>query len=256
MATNLKKLLGQQAHWTINKDLVRKIGLTETLILQQIIDLNYIFKKEEVFQSIQDMAEELGITEYSVKAGVAKLKKIGLISVERKSIGYRNFYSFNENAIQELLDKESFEEFMQIRKLSDNSSTTLKVRLGPQTIEFNSELNYDMSELNSTNCESNPIVGELKTASQRVENTFTITNNTTEEYQTNNIKTNNTDTEYIQDMNEYMDEVFTEKEEEDKSFREDMNEYMDYEFNKDTIRNHDYQAAEYMKAKLKQYNLL
>jgi hypothetical protein len=39
MATKLKKLLGKEAYWTINKYLSRKIGLEQTLVLQQIIDL-------------------------------------------------------------------------------------------------------------------------------------------------------------------------------------------------------------------------
>ena len=197
---SLKKLIGQTAHWTINKDLVRKIVLTETLVLQQIVDLNYVFKKKEIFQSIGDMAAELGITEYSIKSAIAKLKSLNLIGVQRKSVGFRNFYSVNFNSIKELMDSESFDEFIKCNKTSDNTSAELKVRLGNETIILNSELKYDMGELNSTHqiSQSIPTLGELKTThsdieinSLSVENDIAITNNTSNNTK-KNTSTNNT----------------------------------------------------------------
>jgi phage terminase large subunit-like protein len=108
------------------------------------------------------------------------------------------------------------------------------------------------------NEDENDINIEVNTTQQQGENTVANTNNTNKEYKTNNIKTNNTDTDkaFREEMYEYMDEVFAKKEEEDKDFRKDMNEYMDYEFNKDTIKNHDYQTALELERKLKQLNLL
>jgi biotin operon repressor len=200
---SLKKLIGQSAHWTINKDLVRKLGLTETLVLQQIVDLNYIFKKKEIFQSIGDMANELGISEYSVKSAIQKLKSINLIGVQRKSVGFRNFYSVNYNNIKALMDSESFNDFMKFKNPSDNTSSELKVRLGNETIIVNSELKYDMSELNSPHqiSESISTFGELKTTDSElnsiplsVENDIAITNNTTNNT-INKTSTNNTGTD-------------------------------------------------------------
>jgi hypothetical protein len=43
--------------------------------------LNYVFKKKEIFQSIGDMAAELGITEYSIKSAIAKFTTIGTVGV-------------------------------------------------------------------------------------------------------------------------------------------------------------------------------
>jgi hypothetical protein len=61
---NLKKIIGNNAHWTVNKTIARQIGLTETLVLQHIIDLESVFKRTEIFQPIPEMAEELCLTEY------------------------------------------------------------------------------------------------------------------------------------------------------------------------------------------------
>ena len=182
---SLKKLIGQTAHWTINKDLVRKIGLTETLVLQQIVDLNYVFKKKQIFQSLGNMAAELGITEYSIKSAILKLKSLNLIGVQRKSVGFRNFYSVNFNSIKQLMDSETFDDF---------------IKCNNETIISNSELKYDMGELNSTHqiSQSIPTLGELKTThsdveinSLSVENDIAITNNTSNNTK-KNTSTNNT----------------------------------------------------------------
>jgi biotin operon repressor len=81
----LKKIIGNNAHWTLNKALVKQLGLTETLVLQHIIDLTEsAFKRNEVFQPYEDMATELGISEYSVKQAVGKLKSHNLINVQKR----------------------------------------------------------------------------------------------------------------------------------------------------------------------------
>ena len=85
MATKLKKLLGKEAYWTINKDLSRKIGLEQTLVLQHIIDLTEsAFKRDEIFQPISEMKDELGLTEFSVKKAVKELADRKFINVVRK----------------------------------------------------------------------------------------------------------------------------------------------------------------------------
>jgi hypothetical protein len=146
------------------------------------------------------MAIELGIAEYSVKTAIKKLKDLGLINVERKSIGYRNFYSINDEKIKDLMNKESYEEFVELQKETDNTSTNVNLRLGVVDVSFNSELKNNMGELKNymgelkstdsstdTNISDvNTIVGELKTIPQRVENNITITNNTTNNKLTNN----------------------------------------------------------------------
>ena len=91
--------MGKNAHWTINKTMAREVGLIETLVLQHIIDLQCVWSVTEVFQSYPDMSEELGISEHAIKQAIPKLKKLGLISVQRKSVGFRNFYKVNEEEI-------------------------------------------------------------------------------------------------------------------------------------------------------------
>jgi len=168
MATKLKKLLGKEAYWTINKDLARKIGLEQTLVLQHIIDLTEsAFKRDEIFQPISEMKDELGISEFSVKKAVKELTERNFINVVRKGIPFKNYYSVNERTILEFIFAPTIE--VNPTQYSENTESP----------------NYS---------DENDISIEVNTTQLRDENYIAITNNTNKEYQTNNIKTNNNST--------------------------------------------------------------
>ena len=172
----LKKIIGNNAHWTLNKSLVKQLGLAETLVLQHIIDLTEsAFKRDEIFQPINQMAEELGITEYNVKQAVTKLKDVGLINVERRGIPYKNYYSVNGEMVMDFM--------------SGSNSPTIESNSTHYSADDKNQLNVDV---NSTHypVEINSI-DHTNSTQRLVENDITITNNTT-----NNtlprIQTNNT----------------------------------------------------------------
>ena len=171
--SQLKKLIGKNAHWTINKSLAREIGLIETLILQHIIDLQSVWSVTEVFQSYGDMAEELGITEHAIKNAIPKLQKVGLISVERKSVGYRNFYKVNEEAVYLLIENPKYSQEDTPHLTSEVDSTHWSVE-GVGEVKTNSQWveNNTTSEVDST-------LSEVESGSQWGENYTTITNNNT-----------------------------------------------------------------------------
>jgi hypothetical protein len=162
----LKKLIGNNSHWTLNKSLVRTIGLNETLVLQHIIDLESVFKKDEIFQPVHKMADELGISEYAIKQAIGKLKSIDLISVERKSVGYMNFYSVNPEKVIEFM--------------SGSAQPTSEVKSTHQSVEGVSEMNTTHSEyeINSP-VDINSTLSEMNTTNSEYEIDIAITNNTT-----------------------------------------------------------------------------
>lgn len=163
---NLKKVIGNNAHWTINKTIAKQIGLAETLILQHIIDLESVFKRNEIFQPIPEMAAELCLTEYSIKQAIGKLKSLELLNVERKSVGFKNFYSVNQEKVLEFM--------------SGSGQLTSELNSTDQRVEGVSELKTTAQRVeNELTSELNSTLSELKTSSQRVENAIAITNNTT-----------------------------------------------------------------------------
>jgi biotin operon repressor len=164
--TNLKVFMSKNSYWTINKKLAREIGLIETLVLQHIIDLQSVFERTEIFQPINEMSDELGLSEYAVKLAIGKLKSLGLIEVQRKSVGYKNFYKVNEDSVLELANG--------AEQLTSESNTAHQLVEGVSELDSNDEWveNLPTSELNTA-------LSESKTTALKVENLRTITKNTT-----------------------------------------------------------------------------
>ncbi len=106
---NLKRLISNKSHWTINKHLAKKIGLESTLILQHLIDYSEYHNKETIFQTYKQIQSALNLSEYSVKNGVPKLKELGFISTERKGMGYKNHYTIHPTAIIDFLTQPASE---------------------------------------------------------------------------------------------------------------------------------------------------
>ena len=162
----LSKTLGKTAYWTVNKSLVKSIGLESTLILQHIIDLQDVFEKDEIFQSQPEMSKELGISEYSIKTRIPELIKLGLVNVVKKGVPCKNYYSTNDSKVIEIL----------LNGLEDTKSTDLL-----------DELKSTDEELKSTDSEyeinpqlvSNQLTGDDEIVSTITKNT---TNNVNKEY--------------------------------------------------------------------------
>jgi len=164
--SNLKKIIGNNAHWTINKSMSRQIGLTETLVLQHIIDLQSVFERTEIFQPVNEMSDELCLSEYAIKQAVGRLKSLGLIDIKRKSVGYKNFYSVNEEVV--------------LNYMNGGVRFTSESKTAHQLVEGSGELeSYHELVENLLTSESNTTLSESKTTALKDENYRTITNNTT-----------------------------------------------------------------------------
>ena len=166
----LSKTLGKTAYWTVNKELVKFIGLESTLILQHIIDLQDAFEKDEIFQSQPQMAFELGISEYSIKTRIPELVKLGLVNVIKKGVPCKNYYSTNDEKIIKIL----------LNGLDDTKSTDLLVDLNTKMESTDSEVNSTDSEYeNNSQLVSNQRTGDSEMVSTITKNT---TNNINKEY--------------------------------------------------------------------------
>lgn len=170
MANKLKKLLGNQSHWTINKELAREIGLNETLILQHLIDWSSYHKKQTIFQTYEQIQSELGLSEHAVKkVGIPALRKAGFISTERKGVGFKIHYTIHEDVIFDFLSHLSSEVNTTPLEVCDGISPTSKVNTS-----------YPIGE--------NIMSSEVKTTHPIGENNLRISNN---------ILNNNVDEEYM-----------------------------------------------------------
>lgn len=174
----LSKTLGKHAYWTLNKSLVKSIGLESTLILQHIIDLQDAFEKDEIFQSQPAMAEELGISEYSIKTKIPELIKLELLNVVKKGVPCKNYYSTNDSKIIEILlnglDSTKSTDLLDELKSTD-SDTEINLSVDTKSTDSDSEINPQLV--------SNQLTSDTEIVS-------TITKNTTNNTTNNNLDKN------------------------------------------------------------------
>lgn len=101
---SIKKLIGLQSYWMINKELAREMGLEATLLLQHLIDLkeNHFKKGTPFYQQQKRLSKELGLSEYQIRNATKKLVEMDFVSVKRTGIPPKyhwtikdaNLYSF------------------------------------------------------------------------------------------------------------------------------------------------------------------
>jgi len=170
MATSkLKRLMGNKSHWTINKRLAFEIGLVETLVLQNLIDLTSFFKRGEIFQEYPTMQRELGLSEHKVRASIKKLEEFELLSI-RKGQGNKNYYTLNEDRILEIA-------LSQTSQLNSSDQSE-----GTQSVESNTLFcdNHNSRVVNTSD-------RMVKIDEQSGENQQTSNKNIEQEYLNNNI---------------------------------------------------------------------
>ena len=94
----IKKLLGLQSYWMINKELAREIGLEATLLLQHLIDLkeNHFKKGTPFYQQQKRLAKELGLSEYQIRNATKKLVEYDFVSVKREGIPPKYHWTIKE----------------------------------------------------------------------------------------------------------------------------------------------------------------
>lgn len=107
----LKKIIGNQAHWTLNKVLVRELGLRNTLVLQHFIDLSEnFFNGDEFYQQRERIMDELHLSEWDVKMALKELKDTDVIFVKRKGMPQKNYYKVNTEKVFSILKEEGLQQ--------------------------------------------------------------------------------------------------------------------------------------------------
>ena len=160
------ELLSQDGYYTLNKKLVKLIGLENSFLLSFFID-KYKFFKEEFFYTKENILNDTRLTEYSLNSSLKFLKDNNLIFIVKKGCPARNYYDINFKRIEDLLNKEI--EIKKEEKTQENPTTS--------SIENNSTSDFEnliTSSVESTTT-SNP---EITTASDPENNMTSDTENT------------------------------------------------------------------------------
>lgn len=102
---NLKKVLSTQSYWIVNKELARKLGLGETLLLQHFIDLETQLADEgkPFYQQRDRILEHVPISKYYFTEYCRALVKEGLIIIQKRGVPAKNHYQIVHDKVASLL---------------------------------------------------------------------------------------------------------------------------------------------------------
>lgn len=164
----LKKILGSEAHWTINKHLAKSIGLQSTLLLQHLIDLEEnFFDGLEFFQSEESLIEKTGLSVDSIR----KCKKIlvdnGFIILTLKRAEnstkismQHHFTILKENILNFIIEDQRQSTKETVNGLKNTPSTVSKIDQVDKEIN-NKEINNKVLDVPSVNNDNKDFYGKI-----------------------------------------------------------------------------------------------
>lgn len=100
---NIESVLSSDAHWNINKKLVSKIGFVTSGVLMELIFCRRKFKQKEFYTQVEYIEEILCIGKDMRQSCFKKLISLNLITIVKKGIPARNFYTINDEELLRLL---------------------------------------------------------------------------------------------------------------------------------------------------------
>ena len=96
-------ILASGNYITYNKVIAKKIGIDEAIVFGEMCSKQAIYG-ECFYMQIDRIMEDTCLTEYRLRNAIKKLKLSGIITVSRKGVPAKNYYSVCEEVVIELLD--------------------------------------------------------------------------------------------------------------------------------------------------------
>lgn len=96
-------LIASDNYITLNKTLLKKLGIEATILFGALCSFQRYFNGEEFYKEQDKLMEETCLTEYLLRNATKILKDLGLISVIKKGLPAKNYYKVNADKLLELL---------------------------------------------------------------------------------------------------------------------------------------------------------
>ena len=134
---SLKKILGTQAYWIVNKELAKKLGLGETLLLQHFIDLETLLADEgkPFYQQKDRILEKVPISKYKFTEYCKTLQKHELLTVVKRGVPAKNHYTLSHDKIFNLLSTSQLPSSPLVDQPLDNKDNNKKNKNKEDNIE-------------------------------------------------------------------------------------------------------------------------
>ena len=165
-------LLSNTGYIIVNKEIIKKIGLHEAILLGELCSEYIYWKKKdetvnEFFYSTRENIEEnTGLSAYQQRTAISNLVKKDIIVMKSEGMPLKTWYFINENKLQELLfdnieedtenemEKSSSKDVIQqdVKKIDNKALNNFR------TI-YEEILQHDVKEVNINNNKENKIDG-------------------------------------------------------------------------------------------------
>ena len=161
-------LLSNTGYIIVNKEIIKKIGLHESILLGELCSEYIYWKKKdetvnEFFYSTRENIEEnTGLSAYQQRTAISNLVKKDIIAMKSEGMPLKTWYFINENKLQELLfdnieedtenemEKSSSKDVIQqdVKKIDNKALNNFRT-------SYEEILQHDVKEVNINNNKNN-----------------------------------------------------------------------------------------------------
>lgn len=96
-------LLASNSFITYNKSIAKEVGVDEAILIGELCSLQTMYG-EDFFYDQQKILDETCLTMYRLQNATKVLKSKGIISVTKRGIPCKNYYSVNEKILTDIID--------------------------------------------------------------------------------------------------------------------------------------------------------
>ena len=102
---NSFNVLGQDAHWVLNKKIVKKVGVQAALLLSDIISKRqYFLNRGEVsdgwfFNTVEDVEKDTTLSKHDQTKAIKKLSEVGFLKTKNKGVPPRRHFCIDDAEI-------------------------------------------------------------------------------------------------------------------------------------------------------------
>ena len=109
---NILSLLASDNYIIVNKELIKKLGLEESIIVGDLASMHLYLKREGklnddgfFFYTIEAMQENTSLSDYQQRKALESLKNKRIIEIQRREIPAKRFIRLNVERLEEIFLK-------------------------------------------------------------------------------------------------------------------------------------------------------
>ena len=101
---SILNLLSQKDYIAYNKHFAKEVGVDEAIVFGELCSICNIHGQEFYFEQHR-IIEDTCLTEYRIRNALKNLQNFGLVSVTKKGLPAKNYYSLNEQVLIEIISR-------------------------------------------------------------------------------------------------------------------------------------------------------